>query len=32
MKQKSFEKWLINNNRPERYAKTIITISKDLEK
>lgn len=32
MKQKSFETWLIDNNRPERYAKTIITISKDLEK
>lgn len=32
MKQKSFETWLIDNNRPKRYAKTIITISKDLEK
>ncbi|QHG91418.1 hypothetical protein CVO_06025 [Sulfurimonas sp. CVO] len=32
MKQKLFETWLIDNNRPERYAKTIITISKDLEK
>jgi len=32
MQQKLFETWLIDNNRPERYAKTIITISKDLEK
>jgi 5-methylcytosine-specific restriction protein A len=28
----SFKKWLIANERPERYAKTIITISNDLKK
>jgi len=28
----SFKKWLIANKRPERYAKTIITISNDLKK
>jgi predicted HNH restriction endonuclease len=28
----SFEKWLIANERPERYAKTVITISNDLKK
>ena len=30
--QNLFEKWLINNNRPKRYAKTIVTISNDLKK
>ena len=28
----SFKKWLIANGRPERYAKTVITISNDLKK
>ena len=32
MKQDRFEKWLINNNRPTRYAKTLLTIAKDLKK
>lgn len=31
LKQQSFENWLITNNRPARYAKTLMTISKDLE-
>ena len=30
--QNLFEEWLINNNRPKRYAKTIVTISNDLKK
>ncbi len=30
--QSLFEQWLINNNRPKRYAKTIITISNDLKR
>jgi len=30
--QNLFKQWLINNNRPKRYAKTIITISNDLKK
>ena len=30
--QDLFEKWLINNNHPKRYAKTIVTISNDLKK
>lgn len=32
MKQDTFEKWLIDNNRPNRYAKTLLTIAKDLQK
>lgn len=32
MKQETFEKWLINNNRPNRYAKTLLTIANDLKK
>ena len=32
MKEQSFENWLIKNNRPLRYSKTLITISKDLKK
>ena len=32
MKQDTFEKWLIENNRPNRYAKTLLTIAKDLKK
>lgn len=32
MKQNTFEKWLIDNNRPNRYAKTLLTIAKDLKK
>ena len=30
--QDLFEKWLINNHHPKRYAKTIVTISNDLKK
>ena len=32
MKEQSFKNWLIRNNRPLRYSKTLITISKDLKK
>ncbi len=32
MKQDTFEKWLIDNNRPNRYAKTLLTIANDLKK
>ena len=32
MKQDTFEKWLITNNRPNRYAKTLLTIANDLKK
>lgn len=32
MKEQSFENWLIKNNKPSRYSKTLITISKDLKK
>lgn len=32
MEEKLFENWLIENNRPTRYSKTLNTISKDLEK
>ena len=32
MKQDTFEKWLIHNSRPNRYAKTLLTIANDLKK
>ena len=32
MKQDTFEKWLIDNNRPNRYSKTLLTIASDLKK
>jgi putative restriction endonuclease len=32
LKEQSFKNWLIRNNRPLRYSKTLITISKDLKK
>lgn len=32
MKQNAFEKWLIDNNRPNRYVKTLLTIANDLKK
>ncbi len=31
-KEQAFEKWLIINNRPSRYSKTLHTISNDLKK
>ncbi|MDM5264569.1 HNH endonuclease signature motif containing protein [Sulfurovum sp. XTW-4] len=31
-KEQVFEKWLILNNRPSRYSKTLHTISNDLKK
>ncbi len=31
-KEQSFEKWLIANNRPSRYSKTLNTISNNLKK
>ena len=32
MKQNTFKKWLIDNNRPNIYAKTLLTIANDLKK
>jgi len=32
LKQDTFEKWLIHNSRPNRYAKTLLTIANDLKK
>lgn len=32
IREQAFKKWLIRNNRPVRYSKTLNTISNDLKK